>query len=181
MGTINTYTAYHVTDASNVDNIKNNNFTFNHDEEHWLGDGIYFFLDSSLAKNWGKNKPTSKYGKINNPVVLQTDVVVNKSETIDMRFLSDYNYMKTAFDSYWSSVCDLHQSLNYANYKKIRCAFFNTCIEKTGCKCLIAYFNERNLSDHTEYSREFCSLKTPYMEVQMCVTDNSVIKNISEA
>jgi hypothetical protein len=181
MGTIIAYSAYHVTDANNVESIKKNNFTFQSSEEHWLGDGIYFFLDSALAKKWGESKPTYKFGSINKPIVLKANIVVDESEVIDMRFLDDYNAMKNAFDSYWCSVCSLNKALDKANYKKIRCAFFNACIKKTGCKCLIAYLSERNnLADYTEYYREFAFLKTPYMEVQMCVTDNSVINDISE-
>lgn len=35
----------HGTDSNNVDSIKNSNFKKREDDGHWLGNGIYFFID----------------------------------------------------------------------------------------------------------------------------------------
>ncbi|MCF8009599.1 MAG: hypothetical protein K9K32_07505 [Halanaerobiales bacterium] len=51
-------TGYHGTNSNNVESIKQNNFTYEHDTSHWLGDGIYFFIDGigeepiNLAAKW---------------------------------------------------------------------------------------------------------------------------------
>ncbi|MBR3809179.1 MAG: hypothetical protein IKK46_02615, partial [Clostridia bacterium] len=51
----------HGTDASVVNDILKNGFIYKPNDEHWLGDGIYFFLDENLAEWWTTN-PTKKSG-----------------------------------------------------------------------------------------------------------------------
>lgn len=175
MGTINTYTAYHATDKSNVANILINNFTFKCNETHWLGNGSYFFLDVALARNWA-HKPTDKYGDIINPVIFKVKIKVDNDYTLDMRTLDTYDQVKQYYAKYAEGLLRLNKRITNASYKKIRCAFFNWLIEQTGAKCIIAYFCERqNLSEPINQENEFNKLKIPYIEVQICVIDNRCI------
>ena len=47
-----TFDAYHATDQNNAVLIQYEGFKFHHNDEHWLGNGVYFFIDEALAKKW---------------------------------------------------------------------------------------------------------------------------------
>ena len=94
MGIIKTYIAYHATDESNLSIIIENNFEFNPNDEHWLGNGIYFFKDPALAKHWGEQIPTTKYGEINKFVLIKAKIDVDDDFLCDMKLLDGYNYVK---------------------------------------------------------------------------------------
>jgi len=178
METINTYVAYHATDTSNVDSILKNNFTFKHCDKHWLGDGVYFFIDKYLAIHWCTVN-TKNYGEITEGAILKVQIEADTEKTYDTRNTSDYNFIKKDKDEFYNRIINNETKEVYISNKKLRCAFFNWFRKKTNCVCIIATFNERvNLSEFTKHGDRFLSLRIPYIEVQMCVFDNKIINNI---
>ena len=62
---------YHGTDFDIAQKICAEGFMCKTNLEHWLGNGIYFYLDKPLAKWWTTN-PSKKFGTvIKQPVVLE--------------------------------------------------------------------------------------------------------------
>ena len=99
MGTITSYTAYHATDRKNIGSIVANGFTYNKYEYHWLGNGVYFFLDKQLAIKWGKNH-SAQYGVIDDCSIIKVLIEVDDDDLCDMRMLDTYCYVKEQFDRY---------------------------------------------------------------------------------
>lgn len=183
MGTINTYTAYHATDKSNVESIVEDNFIFEEKDTHWLGSGVYFFLDKSLAISWGRNCPTKKYGSINNPAIIEALISLDNDVVCDMRELKTYNYVKKAFDIFWQYAYRSHCTVSYNDdfIEKLECAFFNWLTKKLGIKCIICNFQKRSLPI-VKYELEdtFSRFCLAYVETQMCVKDASHIVDRKE-
>jgi len=48
---IRKYQAYHGTDKSNAKSICINGFNLSEGNSHWLGDGVYFFVDGNVCSN----------------------------------------------------------------------------------------------------------------------------------
>ena len=65
---------YHGTDKSVVDDIMRSGFRCKPNKEHWLGEGIYFFIDKSLAEWWTSN-PSKKHGvNVTNPAIIECTI-----------------------------------------------------------------------------------------------------------
>jgi len=175
MGTINTYTAYHATDKKKVQSILDNNFIYNYHDDHWLGNGVYFFLDAGLAYQWAENPPTDKYGQIENPAIIQAEIEIDSDHVADLRNLDDYNYAKQAFDAYLKKMSK-KKSAGGLSMATLRCGFFDWFVEEYDVYCVIAYLDERkSLPVYTEHGDVFKKFKIPYLEVQMCVSQSSCI------
>ena len=190
MSILNTYTAYHVTDSSNLKSIKESGFTWKHNEKHWLGGGAYFFIDPSLPEHWYRNLPLG-YGGIKIPVYLKVTISVTPERLIDTRFLKDYNKVKKEFDAFWETIGQYLFGNKYYEIStsgkdikkdflwRLRAAFFDWYKETNHIVCIIANFNERNkLSDYTGHGDIFLQFKIPYVETQVCVSDSTIITNI---
>ncbi|TDO94153.1 hypothetical protein DFR79_104119 [Halanaerobium saccharolyticum] len=88
-----TIAAYHGTDSNNVDDIKDKNFIYKHDKSHWLGNGIYFFMDGigedpitlaskwAIAQSWNNN---AKHYSYKNYSVLKTEVNLENISILDL-------------------------------------------------------------------------------------------------
>lgn len=180
MGTINTYTAYHATDRKNVESIMANGFTYNKYKYHWLGNGVYFFLDKRLAIKWGEDHSV-QYGAINDCSIIKVLVEVDDDDLCDMRMLDTYCYVKEKFDKYMEVIASCNIKFKEVTYKKycqrVRCAFFDWLVKELKLKCIIAYFSERKDTLPTKAENEdlFAQFRMPYMEIQVCVSDTSCI------
>lgn len=178
MGTINTYTAYHATDQSNVTSILQNNFIFHPKDTHWLGNGVYFFLDKMLAVSWGNNCPTTKYGAITKPAIIEVVVCANSDFVCDMRELKTYNQVKKAFDVFWESAYKAHCTAicDEKFVEKLECAFFNWLTAKLNLKCIICNFQKKEMPITESKTNDiFARFRLAYAETQMCVKDVSGI------
>lgn len=75
--------AYHGTGLSNYEEIlKTQRFTFKKRNNHWLGNGVYFFIeDFNRAKRWAEgNRPN----KNTVPVVIEADFSFESGELLDL-------------------------------------------------------------------------------------------------
>ena len=172
MGNIQRYTAYHATDKHNVESIISNNFTFNKSDEHWLGNGVYFFKDIALAREWGKRTPTKKFGTIDEYAIIKAIIEVDDDYVCDMTILDDYEFVAERFSEFFKSLADKKIGLENMSYLKLRCAFFNTLIKKYNLKCLISNFEDRKKFIDKDLLR---NIKITYVETQICIIDKSCI------
>ncbi|MFW5794911.1 MAG: hypothetical protein ACOCV1_05465 [Bacillota bacterium] len=88
-----TITAYHGTDSNNVDDIKKDNFIYRPDKSHWLGNGIYFFIDGigeeaiTLASKWAIAQSWNNRAKCyvyKNYSVLKTEIDLKNTSILDL-------------------------------------------------------------------------------------------------
>ena len=56
------FNAYHATDQKCLDGILKEGFICKPNKEHWLGNGVYFFIEYELALWWSSTKH-KKYGE----------------------------------------------------------------------------------------------------------------------
>lgn len=109
------YEVYHVTDTENLEKIINGSFEYHKNDIHWLGQGVYFFLDISLAKDWA-TKNVGGYGKIISPAYIKCVVNVDKKYLLDLRYLEDYNFVKQCFDKFYKTTLGIYY-FKRTNYK----------------------------------------------------------------
>jgi hypothetical protein len=81
------FTGWHGTDESDAEEILRTNFEVSQGEDHWLGDGVYFFGEgvgnpSLLASSWAKSEAHKK--KYLRFAVLKADIAVNDTAVLDL-------------------------------------------------------------------------------------------------
>jgi hypothetical protein len=183
MGDNNTITVYHGTDLNCAETIMRNGFIFKKNPEHWLGNGIYFFKDYSLAKWWCTN-PSSKFGtKIIDPVVMTCDLKIEKNKILDLRNLKGYNKFCEIFDNNIIHVLGkfLYNPKDTFTKKEIRTFFCDYIRDSEKFQLIIGNFISLNKSylSTIVYPAFFDILELKYIETQICVFDPSIITNIS--
>lgn len=169
---------YHGTDKKAAKNIQKEGFRLKASHEHWLGNGIYFYTDRTLAEWWTTN-PTDSFGtKIQKPVIMRC--TINKSESelkiLNLLDLEDYEfYYKEFVDCFWPKYSAEHPKEG-AEYKKIRCAYLDFLKALYGLDIVIGNFNipEQPYMIGVQH-KIFESLKMVYTEIQVCVFDSSII------
>ena len=75
--------AFHGTGLSNYESIiKTEKFSFDKRDDHWLGNGVYFFVDDfERAKRWAEgNRPDKNTA----PVVIETKFEFKQGELLDL-------------------------------------------------------------------------------------------------
>lgn len=170
---------FHGTDRINAQNIQKEGFRLKASHEHWLGNGVYFYTDNSLAQWWTTN-PTSKFGtKIENPVIIRCSL--NKSDEelniLNLLNLEDYElYYQEFVDSFWPKYIKQHPTKG-ADYKRIRCAYFDFLKALYGLDMVVGNFYVPEQPYMTGIRHDiFASLKMAYTEIQVCVFDSNLIK-----
>lgn len=53
---MNKYLVYHGTPYDNIEKIINNNFYISQGDQHWLGNGVYFYPEKFYAYKWNQNR-----------------------------------------------------------------------------------------------------------------------------
>lgn len=174
--------AYHGTDLTCANKIISSDFMFKENDAHWLGNGVYFYLDLSLAQWWTTN-PSSVFGnRVIDPAIIQVELEVQEDEVLDLRKLSDYKHFTSIyFKEFLPLVHDGVFGKSLKDFKKLRCTFFGYLVGAYNLKMVIGNFSlpkQSYLPDH--YNNISNKLKLYYIETQVCVFDTSIIvsKNI---
>lgn len=84
------YDCYHGTGHVNYQNIQDSGgFTYKPRKNHWLGSGVYFFVDDfDKASWWAKNNRPDKKSR---PVVLRTTLSFEDKELLNLDLEKDLN------------------------------------------------------------------------------------------
>ena len=168
---------FHATDKALADSIIANGFSFSRSEEHWLGNGVYFFTDPDLAV-WWCNNPTNKFGvKIENPCILFSEI--ESENLLDMRRLKDYNYVAGL---YYRFINSSDRKIFEAAFPKnkyianLRCTFFDWLHVNANIDVLVAPFSNPRASflENGPLPDEF---NIPFVHSQICVFKNDCIKS----
>ena len=169
---------FHATDMSRVEPILKNGFYCKHSEDHWLGNGIYFYFDFRLAQWWATN-PTSKFGiKITNSAILFVDISIDKSKILDLRTLDGYSECLRIYKEFNEYATRYLEDDVKHSKKKFRCSFFDYIFRSYEIDCIIGSFVHKNKA----YLKSFpeCDLDQmrlfdlPFAETQICVRQNII-------
>lgn len=164
---------YHATDASCVDSILKSGFICKNNPSHWLGNGIYFYLDRSLAEWWATN-PTSKFGvTITDKRILKVNLSFDEKTVLDLRTLTGYEDCVCGLHTF-DKVAELNLKTGIPNeIEKYRCAFFDWGFSTVGYSCVIGSFSHDNkayLKSLPKHDLEQLSdFNLPFVETQVCV------------
>ncbi len=160
---------YHGTDYEIAQAIEREGFIIKKNDEHWLGNGIYFYIDDTLAKWWTTN-PTKKHGSvINNPAIIKSALVVPNEHVLDLRKKDDFNKLIVWEAEYRSKFME-YASGDEININKYRCALFDDIFCRRSIDVIICGFDSKEQPYNDNRMVELLNkLKIAYTEVQVCV------------
>ena len=163
---------YHATDESVVNSILLDGFDYHKNDSHWLGNGIYFYPDYSLAEWWATN-PSKTFGvEIKKPCILSVDLTIDPDRILDLTVLSGYLECLDAYSDFEASALRMLKYGVTHNRKKLRCAFFDYVFDGE-IDCIIGTFTHRNqqyLSDKdAKLVNRFRLFNLPFAEKQVCI------------
>ena len=90
------YTCYHGTIQKFADNIKNTKkFKIENRNNHWLGNGVYFFVNNFFEAEWWSKQAKKKFIRENEPdepkvkrQVIRLQVNINPKRLLDLDVVS---------------------------------------------------------------------------------------------
>lgn len=170
---------YHGTDYRNAVKIKSEGFTYKPNKEHWLGNGVYFYQDYSLAKWWTQN-PTSKFGtKVEKPAILCCKIEVDDNKILNLLKLEDYIMFCSIFEQEFYLRYKQRSSLVSHSWKKIRCAYCDYLKREFELDMLVGNFYKIDQPYQPNKNNNIFDLfLLKYTEIQICIFNTDVIKKI---
>lgn len=168
--------AYHGTDFEIAEQIKKNGFIAKESPEHWLGNGIYFFLDESLAKWWTKiDKPFGS--KIIKPAIIKCKLTFEDNKLFNLLQLNTYNEFIDMFSDFYKMYCKNKPTI-LPNWKKLRCTFCDYVHIIKNLDGILGNFIKKEASYKNSSNQNFKKLLLEYTEIQICVFNEKCISDI---
>lgn len=167
---------FHGTDMELAKKIQSEGFSIKPSKEHWLGNGIYFYSDYSLAKWWTTN-PTNKFGTmVKEPAILKCSITKHDLKVLNLLKLEDYKLFCEDFEKYfWPKYIEAHPK-EIPNYKQIRCAYCDVLKAMYDLDVIIGNFNilEQPYMPQIQ-NKTLETLNLRYTEIQVCVFDKNIV------
>ncbi len=165
------FAAYHGTDSKYYNKIFANGFKVKINDEHWLGNGVYFFIECELAKWWTRIKHSSFGHNVSNPIIIEVDIKCDTDCIADFRILEKYKWISERYCEFQKELLEIGGRT--LTYNQLRCAFFDWLKDEYDVKVVIGGFHKQKDSYlDTTLPDEF---HLPYIEYQVCVFDQSAI------
>ena len=174
--------AYHGTDISNVDSIIKSGFICKPNKQHWLGNGVYFYMDYSLAKWWTMN-PTNKFGvNVNKGAIIKCKISVKEENVLDLRRLKDYTKFVDIYRNEFLPFLfcgELNsKDKDSIDTKTLRCTYCDYLNIKYKYKLIIGtFYLPSQPYMPKDYGTFFDTFNISYIEGQICVFDTKAIIN----
>ncbi|MBQ7133614.1 MAG: hypothetical protein IJO20_03870 [Ruminococcus sp.] len=166
---------YHGTDQGVVDNILRSGFRCKPNKEHWLGEGIYFYTDRSLAEWWTTN-PTKKHGiEITNPAIIECTIKVDDDRILNLCTLTHYEKYVDIYNSFFRQWAYQSQPDAEVNFKQLRCAFFDYLHMLFKVDVIVAPFilPDQPYIPPCHNERYANNMHIMYAEIQVCVRESA--------
>lgn len=166
---------YHGTNYDNALKImESREFIARHNDFHWLGNGVYFYLDKKLA-TWWTTQPTVKFGvKINTPALISLEFDKEKYKILDLRFLSDYELCVKKYVEFREKMVDLYAGHTF-DYHQFRCSFFDYMRQVYEYDGIIGNFKLPDQPYMNDVSNDLLiEQDIAYTEVQICLSEKVV-------
>ncbi len=165
---------YHGTDETYAKAIIQDEFKCKHSNTHWLGNGIYFFTDCSLAKWWTSN-PTKKFSsRITKPAIIACEISVEEGRVLNLCTLAGFEEYVQYLHAFFDLITDSRaRAIENVNYEQIRCAFFNYMLLQDTVDMIIAPFLKPDQPYFPPIKNEnlFNNMHIMYTEVQVCLKE----------
>lgn len=169
---------YHGTDVKYANDILKCGFVCKRSKKHWLGNGIYFYLDKDLADWWTTN-PTNEFGTVvNDKAILEVEVSFAEEKVLDLRKLSNYLDCLVELDNFTKLAMGTLALGVEHDMKTLRCAFFDWIFDSFDYDCIIASFTHPEQaylqSSSSEVIHTMRSFFLNYTETQVCVREGLI-------
>ena len=170
---------YHGTSKEAYYEIKKHGFKNTHRNDHWLGQGIYFFQDDLDKAEWFSTQCKSvKYGK-GVPCVIKAVIKVEEKRFLNMCSSNGFQKFEKAYEEFKKNIYEFRINIEFENNDAI----------KNEIVCVI-YDNIENIdvisnvfpndSYISHLNKEICTKGLIVSRhTQLCVKKLSCIKNIS--
>lgn len=168
---------YHGTDAQLANRIINEGFRIKPNKSHWLGNGIYFYQDYSLAK-WWTTKPSKNFGsKIETPSILKCSIDENNVNILNLLKLDEYNQFCEEFEEEFWPMYSERIPKEIPHYTQVRCSYCDILKSMNNLDVIIGDFFLPNQPYRRKTKNEILKkFHLEYTETQVCVFDGSKIK-----
>lgn len=166
--------AYHGTDRGCAEKILQGGFRVKPSEEHWLGNGVYFYLDRSLAQ-WWTTRPTRKFGgEVREPAILEC-VLEPSGKVLDLRRLDDYRWFAEEYAAVIAYLAE-QAHVEQVSFKRLRCMFCDYLHKRYGVDLLVGTFHlPEQPYLNMRCTPDFDKLCLSYVETQVCVFNQAAI------
>ena len=171
---------YHGTALENVSKILKGGFVAERRDDHWLGQGIYFYDKFDLALWWIKTKLRSTYG--HNCGVLKAVISAQENEILDLDTVEGVDYFFSEVDTILRrEATDISLKFSSEDRTKNLCFALDLLKKLRQKKVLLMTFTKDRPSygkaDIMGFEKQHFSLPyaMTYKERQICVSDEESI------
>lgn len=170
---------YHGTFKDNVHKIIEEGYTFSRRENHWLGQGIYFYEDIELAKWFITRKYNKKYRKQISVIKSILNTASDKVLDLDTNDGVDFVYKALK-----ELINEIKIEFNIDDETTNRCIILDIIKEYYSIDIIKMTFKTNNQSyggaNIKFFEENYFPVGIYYSETQICATDNKCIKHSIE-
>lgn len=181
------YQGYHGSSAENIDNIiSSDKFKQMRRNNHWLGQGIYFFEDDKqLSYVFAKSDPKYKDKDI---ASIECDIRCNPDNLLNLIKQEDKEYLAELFNEFKTSLLNKRKQRNIFPKKddtpreieekqqKVRSVFFDS-LDPDKVKVIRCIFDKSFKNDNGKFNIIEKQLGINDRHIQLCIREQSVILN----
>lgn len=183
--------AYHGTCQKYLKNIRENGLDpkyTKYRQDHWLGQGVYFFEDYNKALWWART--TSKQNSNCGSVVFEANIIASDEKVLD---LDDFRQL----DAFMDKMLEVYEQIKKEcigempifDEGNIRGVFFDyykqikniSVVIATFKKDFAGYTKKRNKEEKSKQSQIMKVLGVQYSEKQICVSEKGCIHSVTLA
>lgn len=170
---------YHGTFCDCIESINQNGFISQHNTDHWLGQGIYFYKDDEeQAKVWAfvKRKKHARY--LDKEIaVFKVTINIEDNEFLNLNLRKDVNRLIDFAESLLLSA-DTQLKFDLRNENANRCLLIDYMADKQCIKVVLAsYVHQSDAIKRLDATVGF-PLGIYFCEQQICVKDKSMVHNM---
>ena len=171
---------FHGTFVEAIDSIVKEGFHIVRRDNHWLGQGVYFYDNSPLARWWISRNSKSDHQKRDKGtsfVVIKAQLSSTVDSVLDLDSVEGVNSFYQKIHENW----DVFRTVQFSNDEhKNLCFVLDVLSEQYGFKIIIKTFESLDpsygLVNTRAFDRELFKLNVRYKERQICVRSNPCIK-----
>lgn len=120
---------YHGTDeASSANILSNKEFTIKHRQDHWLGNGVYFFVNDSMKAEWWAKSKSKKSGR--SPVVLYFNLELTDAELLNLNTEMDLEKLNSFSEELFRDLEECKVYVQFKDEHERNCFVLDSFFEK---------------------------------------------------
>lgn len=181
---------YHGTTEENGNNIiESQEYKYDESRNHWMGDGIYFFEDPDLAEQWANDMVEKEKKEKKAPMVLVNTLHCENDRCLDLTKLKNKDKFRTDFTEFFNELKTARNGGlvigdESTSKKEVLSLYYNYLKKQNGYDIIINTFVKKNTKYATTKMPKDFNLSydlftgLSFVEVQICASNNSVIKEI---